>query len=302
VSTEFHIDAAVEECDGSLYAAGEFTDGRAGLGSVTESTIREYREKGFLIVRNAFKEKKAADARRELETMARADDPDCSMVDLEFDTWRHLRGRGFAGPPAGKAQLTEAERVELDPSFRAGLVRKFMGFTRQHPPLDALAKDAELLRVVEAIVGEPVRLFQSMALLKPPGGREKPWHQDHAYFNFSLDTPVVGVWIALEEATPQNGCMHVVPRGHAAGPRIHFQRRDWQICDTDMKGETMVSLPMSAGDVLLFDGKLPHGTPPNRTAHQRWAVQYHYVPARAELVEQAVRLAAFGSEGKDVKC
>ena len=56
-----------------------------------------------------------------------------------------------------------------------------------------------------------------MALLKPPRGREKPWHQDHAYFNLPLDTPIVGVWIALDEATPENGCMHVIPGSHREG-------------------------------------------------------------------------------------
>ena len=59
---------------------------------------------------------------------------------------------------------------------------------------------------------------------------------------------------------------------------------------------------MAAGDVLLFDGKLPHGTPANRTAEFRWAVQYHYRPAAAILVDDEARLAAFGSEGRDVTC
>ena len=36
-----------------------------------------------------------------------------------------------------------------------------------------------------------------MALVKPAQGREKPWHQDHAYFNVALDTPIVGVWIPM---------------------------------------------------------------------------------------------------------
>ncbi|MFW6213947.1 MAG: phytanoyl-CoA dioxygenase family protein [Spirochaetota bacterium] len=40
-----------------------------------------------------------------------------------------------------------------------------------------------------------------MALVKPPGGREKPWHQDHACFDLPLDSTIVGVWIALGHAT-----------------------------------------------------------------------------------------------------
>jgi phytanoyl-CoA hydroxylase len=54
--------------------------------------------------------------------------------------------------------------------------------------------------------------------------------------------------------------------------------------------------------VLLFDGKVPHGTPVNRTRAFRWAVQYHFRPAAAEEVDDDVRLTAFGSEGKGVTC
>ena len=78
-----------------------------------------------------------------------------------------------------------------------------------------------------------------------------------------------------------NGCMHLLAGGHKAGARIHFKRRDWQICDTDVPATGRVAVPMTVGDVLLFDGKIPHGTPVNRTEDFRWAVQYHYRPATA---------------------
>ena len=76
-----------------------------------------------------------------------------------------------------------------------------------------------------------------MALLKPPGiGREKPWHQDHAYFNVAASQRIVGVWIALDAATPDNGCMYVLRGKHrdTASPNAypHFAVRDYQICDT----------------------------------------------------------------------
>ncbi|WP_269542094.1 phytanoyl-CoA dioxygenase family protein [Cerasicoccus fimbriatus] len=48
-------------------------------------------------------------------------------------------------------------------------------------------------------------------------GREKPWHQDKAYFDFPLNDRVVGVWIALGEATVANGCMHRNHKGISKG-------------------------------------------------------------------------------------
>ena len=96
--------------------------------------------------------------------------------------------------------------------------------------------------------------------------------------------------------------MFVVPGGQLTGPKPHFLRRDRQICDTDVSPLQRAAVPMSAGDVLLFNSKLPHGTPINSTDKMRWAVQYHYVPARASEVDDSVRLQALGFEGRNVKC
>lgn len=98
--------------------------------------------------------------------------------------------------------------------------------------------------------------------------------------------------------------MVVLPGGHKQGPRLHFQRRDFQLCDDEVhQMPPRVVASMGPGDVLLFDGKLPHGTPTNSTDQKRWGLQYHYIPVDAGLLESSeVRLASFGAEGKDAKC
>jgi phytanoyl-CoA hydroxylase len=185
---------------------------------------------------------------------------------------------------------------------RQDAVRKLMWFMDVEPRLATLARHPRLLAVVGQLLGATPVLFQDMALLKPPRGREKPWHQDHAYFNFPLGTPVVGVWIALDEATPENGCMRMMPGSHRDGPVIHFQRRDWQICDTEIGGQPVVAVPLRPGGCLLFDGLCRYGTPYNPTDQRRRAVQFHYAPAGAQRTADEERLAIFGSEGKDVEC
>ena len=123
-----------------------------------------------------------------------------------------------------------------------------------------------------------------------------------AYFNLPLETTVVGVWIALDEATADNGCMMVIPGSHKKGAQIHFRRRDWQICDTDVARGVALSVPLKPGSCLLFHGLIHHGTPANRTDQRRRALQYHYCSAHAEEMPTAYRLEHFGSEGKDVEC
>ena len=69
------------------------------------------------------------------------------------------------------------------------------------PQIAALAQHPQLINIVSRIMEDVPQLFQDQALIKPPLiGREKPFHQDNAYFNLPSDTTVVGVWIALDEA------------------------------------------------------------------------------------------------------
>lgn len=123
----------------------------------------------------------------------------------------------------------------------------------------------------------------------PKVGREKPWHQDHAYFDVEV-TPapsgapsnIVGIWLALDPADAENGCMHILAGETAAGPQLepflHWQRRDWQICDTDIAHGGCVPVPLKPGSLMLFSSLLPHGTPPNLSDRKRRALQWFVVP------------------------
>ena len=190
---------------------------------------------------------------------------------------------------------------DIPPEVKQDYVRKFMWFSDHSDGMRAPSRKESLLDLIGTLVdGEP-EMFQDMALIKPPGGGgEKPWHQDKAYFEVSLDAPVVGVWIALDEATAENGCMHIVPGSHEEGPVVHFDRRDWQICDTDVQVDQDVMAPLEPGGALLFDGLLHHGTPPNTSDSRRRALQFHYTAADAEWLEE--RPEEFGNTDKDVEC
>lgn len=267
-----------------------------------------------MIVRNGYSPEEVNNAQQELEAMTLADDPRCASIYFEGAVRQYLKSASAAGDNRGNEKSMKGLALgfssdalpEMEATSRARYVRKFMGFTSNHPPLDHLARNPRLVEVLRGLCdGREVELFQEMAMLKPPGGREKPWHQDHAYFNHPLDTRIIGVWIALADVGPENGCMYLLPGGHKRGPIPHFMRRDWQICDSGISGvfaAGRIAAPMKAGDVLIFDSKLPHGTPRNTTNDYRWAVQLHYRSVGSRKCPDEERLAAFGSEGKNVSC
>ena len=167
---------------------------------------------------------------------------------------------------------------------KAEYVRKIWRFVEFEPRLKALAEHPNILTILEKLMGEPVKLIQDMALLKPPRiGGEKPWHQDSAYFLYGPPEKVIGVWIAIDPATLENGCMHVLPGTHTEGavPHIHERERDCLIPDKSVQVERDHAVPLEPGGALFFSSLLHHGTPPNASDQKRWALQFHYAAQSA---------------------
>ncbi len=267
-----------------LYAFSGLAKTVPTLADVGPSELNFFATQGYLAIRRAFSEAEVGAAVQGLMSLLAEDNSDFKGVMYERDS-------------------VQTDRQSLSVEERQDHVRKFMGFVEHQSDLKGLSQHPALMRVVAQIVGGAPMLFQDMALLKPPRiGREKPWHQDHAYFNYELQTKVVGVWIALDEATTENGCMIVMPGSHLEGPVVHFRRRDWQICDKDANQGSAVAVPLKPGGALFFSSLMQHGTPTNRSGLRRRALQFHYCPVGTAQVSQEERMALFGEAGKDVTC
>jgi phytanoyl-CoA hydroxylase len=271
------------DCPAGLYRAERALGGLAGFGAVDDEQIALFHQQGYLVVHNAFTGAEVAGAL-------------AGLLDLIGGTYPTYRGIQYEKNARDLVAALPSEQ-------RQDVVRKLFKMVEHEPRIAALAQHPPLIAVLARLIGAAPELFQDQALLKPPLiGREKPWHQDNAYFNLPPETAVVGVWIALDQATPENGCMHVIPGSHREGPVIHFKRRDWQICDTDVAADDAWTVPLNPGGCLFFHGLLHHGTPPSRSPQRRRALQFHYKPAGAAQIAPEQRLAIFGSEGKDVSC
>ncbi len=273
---------AEEHVEG-LYRNDVIAPALPDLEAVDDDALEQYRALGFLPVRSVLTPQQVEESIGALIGLIEQA-PD--GINLQFEAWAadHLD------------RLHGEERMDA--------VRKLMSFATLDQRLSAIAHHPSVLRIVRALIGSSdVVLLQDMALLKPPGGgREKPWHQDKAFFNIDLEAPIVGVWIALDDATYDNGCMHVVPGSHREGPVPHFARRDWQICDHDVATARDVVVPLPAGGLLFFDGFIHHGTPTNRTDTRRRALQFHFVDRNAVRITEEDRLAVFGLEGRGAEC
>jgi len=184
--------------------------------------------------------------------------------------------------------------VQYEPGFQADTgdaadelrVRKLMRFCEGNACLASLAKGhPKIGEIVESIIGPDPIMFQDMALIKPPFiGTEKPWHQDNAYFAVTPLESVIGVWIALDDATVTNGCMHVLAGAHKEGPRRHHHTSDCEIVPERLNVANARPVELPAGGAMFFAGMLPHQTPPNSSPARRRALQFHYRGAGSQIV------------------
>ena len=254
-----------------------------GFSAVTEAHIQYFHQHGYLVIHDAFSPDEVQDALAGMVYLMDGNHPDFRAIQFE--------------PKLAK------RKNALEGQERRDAIRKIFRFVAYEPRLNLIAEHSGMLGVLQRIMDDTPELYQDMALVKPPRfGSEKPWHQDCAYFDLPQGTTVVGVWIALDEATPENGCMHIIPGSHNEGPMIHFKRRDWQICDTHVPVARDTMVPLQPGGCLFWHGLTHHGSPINRSSHRRRALQFHYKPAGCEAITTQERMAVYGSEGKAVAC
>jgi len=260
----------------------EIATGIDGFAKVTDADIEAFHTLGFLVIHNAIDHAAIESGRAAIHDLILSHDNDNIMVES-------VVGERFF-------ELPDEERLDS--------VRKMMPVVPFDTRMQAASENAALLDLLGRIMGERAALSQDQAMLKPPRiGREKPWRQDMAYFDYPTETTIVGAWIALDEASPENGCMMVIPGSHRDGPMPHWTRRDWQICDTDVRLGEIAAVPLPPGGCLLFHCLLHHGTPPTRSNRRRWALQFHYCPASVNrLPNSDQRLSVFGTDGLAVTC
>ena len=212
-------------------------------------------------------------------------------------------------PPGETKLMYEAgiDRGTLAPDAREAAIRKYMDFVPAAPALRHAAMHRRLHGALDQLLGTGRVLFQEMALVKPAHiGSEKPWHQDAAYFRVTDPALIVGVWIALDPALKENGCMEVVPGSHLGGAVPHRHENDFNRCrilPSHVRADRRVAVEMQPGDALLFHSLLHHYTAANASPLRRRAVQFHYHQDGAEWagVEEHRRLYHF-ADGSYAGC
>jgi ectoine hydroxylase-related dioxygenase (phytanoyl-CoA dioxygenase family) len=158
------------------------------------------------------------------------------------------------------------------------------------PLMRAAMTHPKVVDVLTAIIGPDVKSMQTMLFVKAPGQPGQAWHQDE-HFIPTRDRSLCGAWIALDDATIENGCMWMHPGSQ--GPGVLYPMRPHGEARFDSADEAQdhpypreggIPVELKAGGVAFFNGYVLHRSLPNRApAGFRRALVTHYMSARSLL-------------------
>jgi ectoine hydroxylase-related dioxygenase (phytanoyl-CoA dioxygenase family) len=215
--------------------------------TITPDQARQFYELGYFVFEDAFDD----------DTLRRLDDA-LSPGDA--------RAREFlSAAPDGRFGVAGVDTQVVAP--HAVTRNDFARELTAAPVLAGIARD---------LVGSDVRLYWDQSVYKQAHSREPVlWHQDNGY-TYVEPQSYLTCWIAITDATPENGCVSVMPRVHRGGTLRHATTAIGEECWGDW--DTAVDVPVQAGSIVVFTSLTPHATRRNQTDAVRKAYIVQYVP------------------------
>lgn len=155
-----------------------------------------------------------------------------------------------------------------------------------YPEAKAIAFDTRLGECARRLSQcRHVRIYHDHAMIKPPGesSKETNWHQDAPYWPMD-PLGALSAWIAVDDVSVENGCLHFVPGSHRHGKLegIKLGVAGESIVDKlEVQGVDVpdpAPMPMKAGGVTFHHGCTFHHAGPNHTREPRRAFAIIYIP------------------------
>jgi len=220
---------------------------------VTVEQARQFDELGFFVLQDVFDDEAIGAVRAEIDR-------------YEAELEEMLRNR-------------ENERIMI---AEAGAITFTTHLVTRSPQLRAFAADDVFVDLCADLVGPNANLYWDQAVYKKPEKpRRFPWHQDNGY-TFVEPQQYLTCWVALTDATAENGCPQVAPGLHRLGTLAHTYV-DPLGFECFSAPDEIVTAPVRAGGMVVFSSLTPHLTGPNTTDEVRKAYILQYAPADARI-------------------
>ncbi len=252
---------------------------------LTTEQINHFDDQGYLVVEDVLDQKTVLDpVRAEYAT----------LLDTLYDQWF---AEGRVPAPNGmnyfdKLLAAYSAKCDwfqpFDISLPAGEVTPDTPF-HFGPAVFNMLTNPRLLDLVESLIGGEITSNPIQHIrIKPPATNlsadetrahitKTDWHQDQGVTHESADdTKMITVWVAVSDATRENGCLQVQPARHKSALLPHCEKTQIGIPDEFIGGHRSIPLPVKSGGVVVFHPKAPHASLVNKTDHFRWSFDIRY--------------------------
>ncbi len=211
------------------------------MDAATADIAQSFSEDGFAVVPNLFLRQEAKALKKEVQRI---------LVEVR----QELGGSNTA------REMLDATGVYVGVAGRSEIFRH-------------AARDKRLVDILEAIIGPNVEFLSDKVVYKDTETHTaSPWHQDWPYWE---GTHKVSIWFALDDATPENGCLKLMPGSHI-GSLVHDgDSSDGIGFGHRVRPETVdesaaVTAPLEAGGAVFFHDLTMHASHPNTERRERW--------------------------------
>jgi ectoine hydroxylase-related dioxygenase (phytanoyl-CoA dioxygenase family) len=211
-----------------------------------------------------------------------------AMVDGVLDGT--VKPQAIGGAPASdEFQLQMEPAVANDPAVpRRDKIRVAFHLCHNHPFFWGHVTRPEILNVVSNLMGPDLKLYTDQLFVKPAHhGSEVGFHQDSAYWLPLEPHNLVSCWVALDDSTVQNGCVHVIPGSHHKLLPHHDLDGPQSLGLLEDEVDVSVEVPVEikAGGAMFHHSCLIHRSFPNRSDKGRRGLVAIYLPSDLQLVK-----------------
>jgi len=205
---------------------------------------------------------------------------------LSDDELQSLRARineisdGSVGVPPQCVRMREGWNAQSPGAIsRREATWQLLDLHRHDDVVRAICEKPLIRETIETLLESPARLWSDQTIMKPAHhGSVVPWHQDTSYWG---QEKRMTCWLAIDDATPENGCMRMIPGSHLRGqleftPKA-FEGVDVSLLETNgVNADTQIYVPVPAGCASFHHPLTLHASDPNSTNRSRRAIAITY--------------------------
>ena len=223
--------------------------------ALTEDQKTFFEENGYLPYERVLSDEEVAQLRERSEAII------ARRVDHVPERYIQLEGAFRNSPNADEDRLDQ--------------VRKMTHLCYFDDLFEAVARNPEIVDVIEDLLGPNIKFYCDQLMMKPRfNGTITHWHQDSVAWPQFAPQGHVSCWVALDDATVENGCMTVLPGSHKWGP-IERDRKEAFLESTSIPDPMPVEV--KAGHCMFHHGLNFHRTGANPTPNRRRGLALHYL-------------------------